>query len=555
MPSVAQHVAAALAHHVDHVFGVMGNGNAYLLDALLGETSATYTAVRHEAGSVVAADAHYRVSRRIAAATTTYGAGFTNALTALAESSLARIPLVLVVGDEPTTGARPWDVDQIALASGVGVRTYTVGRLDAVATVTLAIEHALEKRRPVVLALPYDVPTLDAGDLPSPLPSILSPATVQPDDATRAAIQRTADLLKTAERPLLVGGRGAWLADASEALGALADRTGAVTSSSALGRGVFPETRYDLGVTGGFGAPGAMDLVRTADVVVVFGASLNQFTMRFGDLFSPDTHVIQVDTAGSATHPRVNTYLRGDVRVVAELLRETLGEGPGSGWRDQVDAAALREQVVEGEFAADGLLDPRAATARLAELIPDERVVVSDGGHYMAWPNMFWPVADPGRMVMVGTAYQSIGLGFPSVAGAVAADADSTIILVSGDGGGLMALADLETAVRTARGRGMCVVWNDGAYGAEVNLYGVFGLDERPMMIPDVSFAALGEAVGAEGLVVRELADLDRVAEWAAQPVADRPFLMVDLRISGRVIAPYQEEVIRVNRKTAVSHD
>src|SRR5699024_12125627 len=66
----------------------------------------------------------------LAAATTTYGAGFTNTLTELAEAVQAHSPLILVVGDEPTEGPRPWDVDQISLAAGVGARTYTVGRAD-----------------------------------------------------------------------------------------------------------------------------------------------------------------------------------------------------------------------------------------------------------------------------------------------------------------------------------------------------------------------------------------------------------------------------------------
>lgn len=547
MPSVAQQVAHALAHHVDHVFGVMGNGNAYLLDALLRETSAAYTPVRHEAGAVVAADAHFRVSRRIACATTTYGAGFTNTLTALAEAAMARIPLVLVVGDEPTSGARPWDVDQIALASGVGVRTYTVGRLDAIATVTLAIEHALAKRQPVVLALPYDVPTREAGPIPAELPGVDSPAPLAPSRDAEAAIARAAAVLGAARRPLVIAGRGAWLADAGDALAALARRTGAVTASTTLGRGQFPDTEHDLGVIGGFGAPGAMELVRTADVALVAGASLNQFQMRFGDLFAPETTVIQIDVAPSATHARVDAYLRGDARLVAERLADALGEGTGSGWRDTADAQAAAVQDAGAELACDGRLDPRAAAARLGEILPEDRVVVSDGGHFIGWANMFWPVASPGRMVMVGTAYQSIGLGFPSVAGAAAADPDATIVLTTGDGGGLMALADLETAVRTAGGRGVCVVWNDGAYGAEVNLYGVLGLHERPMLIPGVDFAALGAAVGAEGLVVTSLADLDRVSEWARTPADERRFLVVDLRISGRVIAPYQQEIIRVN--------
>jgi thiamine pyrophosphate-dependent acetolactate synthase large subunit-like protein len=90
-------------------------------------------------------------------------------------------------------------------------------------------------------------------------------------------------------------------------------------------------------------------------------------------------------------------------------------------------------------------------------------------------------------------------------------------------------------------------VWNDRAYGAEVNLYGLKGVAEEPMLIPEVDFAGLAQAVGAEGVVVRSLADLDRLASWAAQAPASRPFLLLDCRVSTSVIAPYQREIIRVN--------
>lgn len=550
MPTVSHHVAAALAHHVRHVFGVMGNGNAYFLDALLRETDASYTAVRHEAGAVVAADAHFRASGRIAAATATYGAGFTNTLTALAEAAQAHIPLVLIVGDEPTSGPRAWDVDQIALASAVGARTYTVARLDAAATTVIALEHALSYRVPVVLAIPYDVAALEAGPVP-PITEPHLPGPLAPAPFTLASIERVARDLADAERPLLLAGRGAWLANAGPALGRLAAASGAITATTALGRGIFPDARFDLGVTGGFGAPGAMELVREADLAIVFGAGLNQFTMRFGELFAPATHLVQVDTAATATHPRVGDFLRGDARLVAEALADAIAPAPATEfrWRETVDLTALRKQdtgPADG-LAPDGRLDPRTAAARIGELLPEDRIVVSDGGHFIGWANMFWPVTAPNRMVMVGTAYQSIGLGIPSVAGAATADPDSTIVLTCGDGGGLMALADLETAVRTTRGRGLAVVWNDGAYGAEVNLYGLKGLAREPMLIPEIDFAALGRALGAQGIVVRTLDDLEPLREWAEQPASDRPFLLLDLRISPDVIAPYQREVIRVN--------
>ena len=574
MPTVSAHVALTLAQHIDAVFGVMGNGNAYFLDAIETRTRAVFTAVRHEQGAVVAADAHYRASGRIAAGTATYGAGFTNTLTALAESVQARIPLVLVVGDEPTSGPRPWDVDQIALASAVGARTYTVGRTDAAATTVIAIEHALKYRVPVVLAIPYDVAALevssssDAGELRLPEP--LAPAGAFAD----GILDEIASALRDAERPILLAGRGAWLADAGEALGRLADETGALTASTALGRGIFPRGEFDLGVTGGFGADGAMELVAQADVAVVFGASLNQFTMRFGALFSPGARVYQADVSPAATHAHVGGFVRGDARLVAEELvarvatahasRRTTRISQESGeflrdardsarsasalpWRESVDMTAARAYASGDDLAPDGRLDPRSAARRIAELLPEDRVVVSDGGHFIGWANMYWPVASPDRMMMVGTAFQAIGQGWPSVVGAALARPEATIVLTSGDGGGLMAIADLESAVRAAGGRGCAVVWNDAAYGAEVNLYGLKGLAEEPMRIPEVDFAAFAVAVGAEGVVVRTLADLDRLGSWAAEDAASRRFLLLDLRISGDVIAPYQQEIIRVN--------
>lgn len=549
MPTVSAHVAATLARHIDHVFGVMGNGNAYFLDALERSTDVGYTAVRHEAGGVVAADAYHRAGGGLAAATATYGAGFTNTLTALAEAVQAHVPLVLVVGDEPTSGPRPWDVDQIALASAVGARTYTVGRADAAATTVIAIEHALTYRVPTVLAIPYDVAALDAGPVPeAPEPRL--PAPVAPRGPFAAqAIQDAAAALAGARRPFLLAGRGAWIAGAGDALGALADATGALTASTALGRGIFPRAEFDLGVTGGFGAEAAMELVAEADVAVVFGASLNQFTMRFGALFSPGTRVIQLDLAPAATHQHVGAYIRGDAALVARAIADELaaiGAAP-SGWRESVDAASARSYEPGDDLAADGRLDPRSAARRIAELLPEDRVVVSDGGHFIGWANMYWPVASPDRMMMVGTAFQSIGLGFPSVPGAAQARPDATIVLTTGDGGGLMALADLESAVRVAGGRGLAVVWNDAAYGAEVNLYGLKGLAEEPMLIPQVDFAGVARGFGAQGVVVRTLSDLDRLAEWTRVPASDRPFLLLDLRISGAVIAPYQEEIIRVN--------
>lgn len=538
MTSVATRIADALAPSISSAFGVMGNGNAHLIDALR-DTAVSYIAVRHEAAAVAAADGYYRACGRLALATATYGAGFTNAVTALAEAVQAHTPLVLLVGDAPPTGARPWDVDQRSIAAAVGAETFTVSPADAGRVTIAAISHALTHRTPVVLAVPYGLATAPAED-EGALPSPVVPAPVAPEPA---AIDAAAQVLSHAERPLLLAGRGAWLADAAEPLSLLADRLGALTATTALGRNLFRRAEFDLGVVGGFGQDEAMDLVGRADVVLVVGAGLNQFTTRFGTLFSPGTTVIRIDDRPHGEHPAVAMSLRGDARLAAEALLACVQPVPGrtAPWRQTLaDPTPFRVRDAGNERCDDGRLDPRTLAVRLQEILPADRVTVSDGGHFLGWSNMHWEVAAPNRTMMVGTAFQSIGLGFPSAVGAASALPDATLVVTTGDGGALMALADLDSVIRTAK-RGIIVVWNDAAYGAEIHMYGRMGLGTAPMLIDEVDFAGIARSLGGRGDVIRSLEDLSAVQAWLATG-GDGVYLL-DCRISTSVVAPYQREI------------
>ncbi|WP_166980938.1 thiamine pyrophosphate-binding protein [Paramicrobacterium fandaimingii] len=543
MPTVSAHIATTLAAHVTDMFGVMGNGNAYLLDALAGTTVA-YTAVRHEAGTVAAADAYYRTNGHLAVATSTYGPGFTNTITPLAEAVKARTPLLLITGSAPTTGLRPWDVDQAALCRAVGAHVITVTQDSPVASTRAALEHALANRTAVVLEIPYDLGGLEAQDAVDHATAPL--ATPSPRPPRAQALDDAAAVLRTARRPLLLAGRGAFLSGAGDAMRTLAARLGAVTASSALGRGQF-DVRYDLGVAGGFGQEKAMDLAGTADVVLVIGAGLNQFTMRFGALIGEHAKVIQLDVTDAPTSSRVNAFVSGDARLSVEGLIARLDSTASTGWRESITGfsdgtLSVREP---GEPAAsDGLLDPRSLTARLNEIIPADRVMVNDGGHFLGWVNQYFDVSAPDRFAMVGTPFQSIGLGLPSLVGAAVSRPESFSVLCMGDGGGLMALADLESAVRATR-RGAIIVYNDAAYGAEIHLYGLAGFDKRPMLISGVDFAGLARSVGADAVTVSTLDDLDVFERWVAS--GDDGVMLLDCRISQSLRAPYQEEVIEQN--------
>ena len=189
--------------------------------------------------------------------------------------------------------------------------------------------------------------------------------------------------------------------------------------------------------------------------------------------------------------------MRGDAGVVARAVarRAARAAAPApSGWRESVDIAPLRAYEPGDGVAADGRLDPRSVAARIGELLPEDRVVVSDGGHFIGWANMYWPVASPDRMMMVGTAFQSIGLGLPSVPGAALAKPEATIVLTTGDGGGLMALADLESAVRVAGGRGSRSSGTTPRTAPRSTSTGSRASPQAPMLIPEVDFAGLAAA-------------------------------------------------------------
>lgn len=543
MASVSARIVCALLPATSEVFGVMGNGNAHFLDAVMASPTLHYTAVRHEAGAVAAADAYFRASGRLAVATTTYGAGFTNALTPLAEAVQASIPLVLVVGDAPTAGMRPWDVDQIQLAKGLGATTFTVSGTRPQAVTAAAIEHALRYQEPVVLAVPYDLAAVEAAD-----EDIAVSGAPQPlHEPIAQDIERAATLLSAAERPLVLAGRGAWLSGAGAAAASLADRLGALTATSSLGVGLFGGDAATLGIAGGWASERTAQLIEQADVVLVLGARLNQFTMRFGHSFAADARVIQVDVNAGPTSPAVTDFVRADARLAAEsLLAAVERREAHRRWSTIVAEQALNAHDArdDGESTApDGRLDPRSLCRALDRMLPVDRTIVQDGGHFIGWAPGYLHVTAPNRMIMVGTAYQTIGLGFPSAVGAARALPDSTIVLCTGDGGALMALADLDTFIRTAR-RAVIVVFNDAAYGAEIHQYAVRGIDSGPMMIDEVDFAAVAAALGARSATIASLDDLASVESWLASD--DDGVLLLDCKISQQVVAPYMQEIVAV---------
>jgi thiamine pyrophosphate-dependent acetolactate synthase large subunit-like protein len=546
--NVAEAVGTALAQAgVTHFFGVVGSGNFHVTNGLVA-SGARFLAARHESAAVSMADGYARVTGSVGVATVHQGPGLTNSMTAVTEAAKARTPLLVLAADTSAGAVRSnFRIDQGGLAAAVGAvpdRVYSVG--SAMDDLARAWRTASAGRRTVVLNLPLDV---QAGELHTV--STLAPVPqMHAARPAHRAVDRAAELIEKASRPVIVAGRGAAIGGSGSSLENLGDRIGALLATSANGNGLFARSRWSLGISGGFATPTAARLLREADLLLSFGASLNMWTTKHGSLIGPGTTIVQIDVDPDAIGAQVpvDAAVVGDANEAAVALAEEL-ERRGhraEGYRrtetaDAIAAGAWRNQPFDDASTA-AAIDPRSFSRALDVALPAERTVAIDSGHFMGWPAMYLRVPDSAGFVFT-QAYQSIGLGLSSAIGAAVARPDRLTVACLGDGGALMAAGEFETITRLGSPM-VVVVYNDAAYGAEVHHFGPQDHALETVRFPDTDFAALARSLGGEGVTVRRVEDLKALADWLDDP--NRPLVM-DVKVTPTVVAEWLEEAFRAH--------
>lgn len=531
---------------VSHVFGLVGSGNFDLSNSLT-HAGAAFVPARHEMGAVVMADAYSKVTGRLGVVTVHQGCGLTNAVTGIAEAAKSRTPLLVLAADTARAAVGSnFRIDQDSLVRSVGAVAERVHGPGSVAEdVRRAHWQAAEGRRTVVVSIPTDVQEAVAQDQPAPAP--MSP--LLPPRPNAAVVSHVADLLLAARRPVIVAGRGALGQRATiERLGEL---TGAVLATTAVARGLFTGSPWSVDVCGGFSSPTGARLISRGDVVLGLGAALNTWTTRHGRLLRDASTLIQVDLDAEAigAHHPVDVGVVADVGETAAALVAEIEDRGGTSTHlrtpdlaAEITAGAWSREPYE-DASTDGALDPRTLSIALDRMLPAERTLAVDSGHFMGWPSRYLRVPDE-RGFVFSQAFQSVGLGLASAIGAAIARPDRVTVAALGDGGALMGLAELETVARL-RLRMVIVVYNDQAYGAEAHH---FGPEDKPLDLvrfPDTDFAALGRAVGLEGLTVRSVADLDALPAWVDQ--GGNSGVVVDAKIVPTLVADWLEEAFRAH--------
>jgi thiamine pyrophosphate-dependent acetolactate synthase large subunit-like protein len=528
---------------VDTAFGLIGSGNFKLVNYMVENCGVTHHASRHEEAAVAMTDGYARVSAKLAVCTVHQGPGVTNTLTALTEAVKSRTPLLLLAGNTATTALyQNLDVDQDAVASSVGAGVERIRRAEtAVEDVARGVYRAEIERRPIVVSLPIDIQeqTCEAEDPPAFVEdSILAPS------PSEEAVFRVVDLLESARRPVIIAGRGAVLASARPQLEALGDRLGALFATSAAAKGFFAGNPFDLGVSGGFASPLAVQLIGEADVVLSFGASLNVWTIKHGNLFSPSARIVHCDVEASAIgHIQpVTLGVVGDAAQTAsafidELVRRNMRF---EGFRTDAVVQTIEEFRWKNEFedeSTEETVDPRSVLIALDEILPEERTVAVDCGHFQGFPSGHLSVPDAAGFVPAW-AFQSVGLGMGAGMGAAVARPDRLAVVVLGDGGLLMSLGEIDAAIHLGLPM-LIVVMNDAAYGAEVHHFRSLGLPTELARFKGSDFAAIASAMGAKGLVVRNTGDLEQLRGWIEAPEG---VMVVDCKVNPQVEGEFLKE-------------
>ena len=539
---------------VSTVFGVVGSGNFHVTNALVAG-GARFVAARHEGGATVMADAWARTTGSPGVVTVHQGPGLTNAMTGIAEAAKSRTPLLVLAAEAPEIRSN-FHVDVAGLAAAVGAaseRLYSPA--SALADAHRAYTTALG-RRTVVLALPLNVQA--AACEPGPVPALRRTYPVAP---AAEAVTALADLLREARRPVFIAGRGA-RGQAAE-LERLAGACGALLATSAVAKGLFCRSPWNLDVSGGFASPLAAELISEADVIVGWGCSLNMWTMRHGKLIGPQATLVQVDDdpAAIGVHRPVHLGVPGDMAQTARAAAEALaseGSREEAGRetrpvRDQESgyrSGAVRERIagqvrwrdVPYQDEGDGeRIDPRTLSIALDDLLPAERTVAVDSGNFMGYPSMYLSVPDEAGFCFT-QAFQSIGLGLATAVGAAVARPDRLTVAALGDGGALMGVSELETVARLGLPM-VVVVYDDEAYGAEVHHFGPHGDPLDTVRFPPADLAAIGRGFGFEGVTVRGPGDLAAVRGWLDGP-RERP-LLIDAKVTSAHGSWWLEEAFR----------
>jgi acetolactate synthase I/II/III large subunit len=480
--------------------------------------------VRHEQSAAFAAEGWAKATRDPGVCALTAGPGVTNGMSAMASALQNASPMVVLGGRAP---AARWgqgslqEIDHVPFVEPVVKLARTAGSTASIADLLdEAFGAALEPPTgPAFVDFPLDQVFMEA-DVGADDPA------QRPDPAARPAaggdsLDRAAELLRGASRPVVMAGTGLYWAHAERALGELCRELQVPAFLNGLARGCLPaDDPMSFSRARG-------QALKAADVALVVGVPMD-FRLGFGGSFGDDTQIVVVGSAPtSREHPRAPAAeLYGGVAATLDALRSAgVPAGGRSAWLTKLREAENEKRAAEqGELTDDRApLHPMRVYGELAQVLERDAIVVGDGGDFVSYAGRVLDVYEPGCWMDPGP-YGCLGSGPGYALAAKLARPERQVVLLLGDGAFGFSGLEFDTLVR----HGVPVVGvmgNNGIWGLEKHpMEFLYGYSVAAELQPGCRYDRVVEALGGHGELVERPDELRPALERAFE--SGRPALV-----------------------------
>jgi acetolactate synthase I/II/III large subunit len=450
------------AEGVDLVFGYPGGAIMPLYDALDG-SGVRHVLTRHEQGAAFAASGYARVTGKVGVAMATSGPGATNLVTGIADAKMDSVPLVCITGQVRTAmiGTDAFqETDVFGVTLSLTKWSRLVRTIDEIPEVIAEGFYWARSGRPgpVVIDIPTDV--LKAKKEFSG-PATFTPHARPSDAHAEVAFSDTiVALLQRAERPVALVGAGAKLSGAVGELRALLDELSIPTFCTVHGLGaVTPESPYYLGMVGMHGTRAANTALHETDLLLVFGARLDDRVTGDPTRFAPHAKIVhfEIDPAQLDRVRPCEVPVIGDLAETIPAFHSELRRHSLAGW-DGWSAIACSAERAEPD--PRGLAQPTMRFLdELFSRLPEDSVIIADVGQHQMWAAQRYRSASPRGFITSG-GLGAMGFALPAAVGVQLAKPETCVLCVSGDGGFQMNIQELATVHRLGLPIKMVIVDN-----------------------------------------------------------------------------------------------
>ena len=519
---------------VKHVFGYPGGAILPVYDAL-GKSKLHHILVRHEQGATHMADGYARASGGVGVAMATSGPGATNMVTGIATAMLDSSPIVCITGQvgSKLLGSDAFqEIDITGITMPITKHNVIVSKVEDIArTVREAFVIAQSGRPgPVLVDITKDAQQASAEFNWEATTPKLPPKRTRPG-VDKAELDRAAQLLHAAKRPLILAGHGIMISGAMKAFEQFVRAGHFPVAMTLLGIGCFPANDpLNLGMMGMHGEAWVNHAIQEADLLIAIG-------MRFDDRVTGDLRTyaksarkihIEIDRAEINKNVAVDAALVGDAREVLEQLVPLVERKDRPDWLNRI-------KEMKGDAAVRDIQSlPDTGHLYAAHVINDlwkethgEAIVVTDVGQHQMWEAQYYHHNKPRTLVTSG-GLGTMGFALPAAIGSKFAKPDSDVWVVVGDGGFQMTMCELATIVQEKIKVNIAII-NNGYLGM-VRQWQEFFYDKRyvatPLVAPD--FAALANAFGIRGERVTARGDVIPTIRSARE---SKESVLIDFRV------------------------